>query len=148
MPCKRDICILLFLSATVVGCATPQVDHSVVGFDQTKYEADAQECSEGPGWTSFFTTSETMVKGAMVGMVAGASATGGNSSDGDWRVILTGLTVGSLAGFCLGASASHEERMAEIADCLERKGYRLAEPITTHRRDSARKFFGSAWGRQ
>lgn len=139
------ICVLFFLSVTVVGCATPQVDRSGAGFDQTKYETDLQECSEAPAWASFFTTSETMAKGAMVGMIAGAGATGGSSSDGDWRVILTGLTVGSLAGFCLGASASHEEHMAEIAGCLESKGYRLAEPVPTHRRDSARKFFGRAW---
>ena len=89
-----------------------------------------------------------MAKGAMVGFVVGAG-TGANSGyggEGDWRVILTGLTLGSVAGFCLGASASHEERLAEIADCLERKGYGLSEPVATRRRDSARKFFGSAWG--
>ena len=142
---KPEICVIFLLSVTLTACATPQVDHSAIGFDQAKYEVDLEDCSDGPTWSNFFTTSETMAKGAMVGFVAGAGATGGYDGEGDWRIMLTGLAVGGVAGFCLGASASHEERKAEIADCLERKGYQLADPVPTHRRDSARNFFGSAW---
>ena len=144
---KPDICVTFLLLMILAACATPEVDRSALGFNQLKYEVDLEDCSDGPTWSNFLTTSETMAKGAMVGFVAGASAgaTGGYGGDGDWRIMLTGLTVGGVAGFCLGASASHEERKAEISDCLERRGYRLAEPVPTHRRESARKFFGSAW---
>jgi hypothetical protein len=145
---NRFSILIILPVAALSACATPEVDRSVTGFDETAYEADLQECSDGPTWSNFFTTSETMAKGAMVGLVAGAGAAGGRNGNGDWKVVLTGLTVGSLAGFCLGASASQEEHMADIAGCLESKGYRLAEPVPTHRRDSAREFFGSAWGMQ
>ena len=144
---KPDIWVTSLLSMMVAACAIPEVDRSVIGFDQTEFEVDFEDCSDGPTWSNFFTTSETIAKGAMVGFVAGAGAgaNGGYGGEGDWRITLTGLAVGSVAGFCLGASASHEERKAEIARCLEEKGYRLADPVPTHRRDSARMFFGSAW---
>ena len=144
---RPDICVTSLLAMMLAACATPEVDRSAAGFDQTKYEADLEDCSEGSTWSNFFTTSETMAKGAMVGFVAGAGAgaTGSYGGEGDWRIMITGLAVGSVAGFCLGASASHEERKSEIADCLEKKGYRLTERVATHRRESARKFFESAW---
>ena len=147
---KPEICVTSLLSMMLAACATPEVDRSTIGFDQTKYEIDLENCSDGPTWSNFFTTSETMAKGAMVGFVAGAGAgaSGGSGGEGDWRIMLTGLAVGSVAGFCLGVSASYEERLAEISDCLEGKGYYLSEPVSSRRRDSARKFFGSAWGMQ
>ena len=133
--------ILTVLPAlALAACATPEIDRTVIGFDPVAFQRDLDDCSGGPSWANALTMSDTIAMGAFTGFVVGAGAMGGDAN-GDWRVLAGGAAIGGLAGFCLGASAAYEERRADVAACLQAHGYRLLEPVSTERRDKARKFF-------
>jgi len=136
---------LLPLLALLAGArAMPAVDRSQLGFDEAAYDQAVEKCVGGAAWSGTLVVAKDTVVGAFIGLSAGVM-TGQAGPHGDWRIVAGTTAAGALVGLYHGASAAYEERMAEIGDCLQAKGFRLREPAPSTRRESARKSLGNAW---
>jgi hypothetical protein len=119
--CRMNKAIIITLSLFLAACASPQVEQSSVGFDEDKYHADLNNCRGGTLLEATAVSLGNAALGSLWGAFHGAPA-GAMAGDG-WEGAAIGAVVGATIGFGAGAAEAIEKSDAELAGCLQGKGY-------------------------
>ena len=110
---KRGRAAAGVLCISLTACATPDVDRSVVGFDETRFERDSAECHAYP-----FIVPIAFGVGGVALCVIHVPPTG-----------LLALTIVAavcgIAGFGLGAYTVIDDYDGLVEKCLREEGYQI-----------------------
>ena len=112
--------IIISLTALLAACASPEVDRAGMNFDQAKYETDLFECRGGNFLKAMTTTVVLGTVGSLIGAFYGASLLV-TEVEG---IIAFAALVGEV-GLAAGVETERKKHDAEIANCLDGRGYTL-----------------------
>ena len=113
MPIKPAHMLLPFLIVLVAGCATPDVDRSLAGFDEGQFKRDTAECHVYPvGLPVAFS-----VAGAVLCII--------NVPPPSLEVLIGEAAVCGAAGFAFGTYVVIDDFEGTVKKCLGDKGYQV-----------------------
>ncbi len=121
---QKQISISLSLLLTLSACATPQVDQTTATFNDTEFTLDLNICRGG----NFIEASAKTIGLTMLGSAYGAlegAIYGARDADTAEEAAI-GAAIGGTIGLGAGAFEALKKYEAEIAGCLEQKGYLVA----------------------
>ena len=122
MICRASALVLTI--AMLAACAAPNVDRTVIGFNDESYYTDLNECQGGSAFEAALETTSVGLLGSVVGAYHGlfSGFTAGETAEG----MLVGAIVGASAGIGIGAVASVSEFNDEVTECLRVRGYAVS----------------------